>query len=429
MKERLLILLSLSIACLLPACNKKVIVETKVKSVTDPTFGNIDFELDQQQLESKGINYDDLLKFTIHNPDGEDTIFEAAFVKNYNEVGYFAPCLCNYTGKQDRPEISFGIMKEKNNPDILVGRDVTIEVLEKGGYAKTRSLVDVANKLTYEELGDDNLAYANFRDVTAVGTIASYIPSRRIFRGSSPFNYKSNPDGRNLIADAYLKVYDIESEISLANSDIEIQNFMDELKIERPDSPTYNYYYDSMNQELPYKTFFAVNIGSDYYDISTPGRNGSLVRDVIHYIAERVTKTGYESMPFYFHCNEGKDRTGFFAMILEALCGVPLNDIVSDAMLTFKNYYNVSKVNNREKYDCLSELLIYRHIYSILIKDPVRELGEINWYEFDAKKAVEEIIAKKPSALRDGVLYYLNSILKVNPEDTRAVLSWLGQIN
>lgn len=436
MKERLLILLSLPIACLVNACgnnNNKIVVQTKIKSVTDRAFGNVDLDLNQQQLESKGINYDDLLKFTIHNPDegGEDTVFEAAFVKNYNEVGYFAPNLCNYTGTQERPEISFGIMKEKNNPDALVGRDVTIEVVEKGGYADTRKLVDVATKLSYEELGEDNLAYANFRDVTSVGTISNCIPARRLYRGSSPFNFKSNPNGRDVIADAYLEVYEIESEISLADTDTKIAEYMSEIGKRHENSHTTLDYYNKSKDEtdLGKKSFFAVCLGSDYFDTSRKGVDGDATKTAFQYIAKRFDEVHSKSLPIYFHCNEGKDRTGFFAMVLEALCGVPLNDIISDAMLTFKNYYNVSRANDRQKYNCLAELLIYRQVYSILVDDPVNELGKINWYEFNAKMAVEKKIGSKEAALKEAALHYLGTVLGLTANEIKSIESWLSFAN
>lgn len=412
------------------ACNKKIVVETKVRSVCDKVFGNIDFELTQTEFESKGINYDDLLEFDIHNPldGGKDTVFEAAFVKNYNEVGYFAPCLCNYGGTNERPQVSFGIMEEKNDPDILVGRDVTIKVLQKGGYHKTRELVDVATKLTYEELGKDNLAYANFRDVTTVGTIGKYMYSNRLFRGSSPFNPKDNPDDRDMVADSYLDFFNIKSEISLANSEEKIEELMKDLKLKRPTSASLKYYEDSkLTEVLSEKSFFSVDLGSDYFTIDKPGKDGANALRVFEYAAIRCRdQVSDVALPIYVHCNEGKDRTGFIIMVFEAMSGVPIEDIVADAMLTFKNYYNVSIVNNREKYDTLANLLIYRQVYSILIENPSKELSKINWYDFDAKQKVEEIIAKKPNALKNGAFRYLDSI-QLSDDFIHTLMGWISK--
>lgn len=431
--KRVGLIFFLPIALLSNACNNKIIiVETKVRSISNPLFGNIDFELTQSEFESKGINYDDLLKFTIANPldGGEDIVFEAAFVKNYNEVGYFAPCLCNYGGTCERPELSFGIMPEKNDPQFLLGCNVKVEVIKKSGYAKTRNLVDVAKKLTYEELGKDNLAYANFRDITTVGTISSYMHDKCVFRGSSPFNAKDNPDDRDFVADAYLGFFGIKSEVSLANTNDKIAELMLEVEAKRPYSNTLTYYKESqMGGDISEKKFFAVDLGSDYYDMSHDDKDAMNTRKVFEYIAARCQNEADKHLPVYIHCNEGKDRTGFIVMVLEALGGVPLEEIVSDAMLTFKNYYNVSVANNKEKYDTLANLLIYRHVYSILLEDPCKELPEINWYEFDAKKAVEEIVSKDGNALQDGARYYLSDILKLGGDKIKILTSWLSKSN
>lgn len=426
-------LLKASIALFLPlvflGCNKTTSkIETKVKEVSDPTFGNITFNLTQKDFEEKGFNYDDLMKFTIHdyNNQGDDLSFEAAFVKNYNEVGYFAPCLCNYGGTNESPEISFGIMSEKDNADSLVNKSVTIEMVKKQGYRATRELVNVATKLTYEELGKDNLAYANFRDVTNVGSIANYIKAGQLYRGSSPFNSKDNPDNRNYFADFCLGDESIESEISLADTDAKIEGYMKSIASEHPNSNSLRLYNESKEKEGTEKSFFSVCLASDYYTTSIPNKNGNLVKQVFEYFAER-SKAGYKS--FYFHCNEGKDRTGFFAMVLEALMGVPLEDLVADAMLTFKNYYNVSIVNNKEKYDALANLLIYRHIYSILIDNPAEQLGKINWYNFNAKEEVEKIVSKGQVSLKEKAEKYLLNVLGVDEEKIQAIQDWLKPDN
>ena len=43
--------------------------------------------------------------------------------------------------------------------------------------------------------------------------------------------------------------------------------------------------------------------------------------------------------PYLVHCTEGKERAGFASMLLEALMGADEEEIVSDYMLSFTNYY------------------------------------------------------------------------------------------
>lgn len=57
--------------------------------------------------------------------------------------------------------------------------------------------------------------------------------------------------------------------------------------------------------------------------------------------------------PFLVHCLEGKDRTGFAIMMLEALMGWDEAQIVADYMVTYANYYGVEP--GIEKYDIIVE--------------------------------------------------------------------------
>ena len=51
--------------------------------------------------------------------------------------------------------------------------------------------------------------------------------------------------------------------------------------------------------------------------------------------------------PYLIHCNEGKDRAGFVAALLEALGGAEAEEIVEDYMLSYENYYHVEHHSDR----------------------------------------------------------------------------------
>jgi protein tyrosine/serine phosphatase len=59
--------------------------------------------------------------------------------------------------------------------------------------------------------------------------------------------------------------------------------------------------------------------------------------------------------PFYIHCYEGFDRTGFFAALLEAFAGASVEEIVEEYMLSYEWVYHVKK--NGEQYTILSGLI------------------------------------------------------------------------
>lgn len=435
MKERLLILLSLPIACLAFSCNKaKPVVETKVHEVTMPAFGNVNFEITHNEFVKAGFNYNDIVEVTFHNYDGSgrDISYEVAYVTNYNEVGYYCPCLCNYEGKGERFDIAFGMSPLKDHSSILVGKPVTITMKEKNGYAKIRNLVEVSKKLTYEELDEDNHAFANFRDVATVGYISDFINPRRLYRGSSPFNNKDNPDDRHHVADRLLGGYGIHTEISLSGTDEKIAAYMEQRKKDYKESPTVKLYETKYEEEMKNRKFYSEDLGTDYFTIrenNDVGKcGGDLCRGIFEYISVRC-KDGDVPQPVYIHCNEGKDRTGFFVMILEALAEVPVNEIVNDFMATFKNYYNISRPNNRIVYDAIANLTIYRFIYSILIDNPVEQLPNVKWYEFNAKQEVERILGGNGVSIKKYAVNYLEKIIGLDHSHVEHIREWISNAN
>ncbi|MBQ4253071.1 MAG: tyrosine-protein phosphatase, partial [Erysipelotrichaceae bacterium] len=59
--------------------------------------------------------------------------------------------------------------------------------------------------------------------------------------------------------------------------------------------------------------------------------------------------------PYLVHCTEGKDRTGFVIMLLEALAGAPYQQIADDYMLTYDNYYKINPEKEPAKYRTILE--------------------------------------------------------------------------
>ena len=57
--------------------------------------------------------------------------------------------------------------------------------------------------------------------------------------------------------------------------------------------------------------------------------------------------------PYLVHCTEGKDRTGFVCMVLEALCGVNYAEIEADYMITYANYYGITPEKDAERYETI----------------------------------------------------------------------------
>ena len=60
--------------------------------------------------------------------------------------------------------------------------------------------------------------------------------------------------------------------------------------------------------------------------------------------------------PVYIHCMEGKDRTGFVCMLLEALSGASVGEMRADYMQSYANYYGINEAETPEAYAAVSSL-------------------------------------------------------------------------
>ncbi|MBR4450255.1 MAG: tyrosine-protein phosphatase, partial [Clostridia bacterium] len=71
------------------------------------------------------------------------------------------------------------------------------------------------------------------------------------------------------------------------------------------------------------------------------------------------------------HCTEGKDRTGFVCMLLEALVGASYEEIEKDYMITYDNYYGINPEKDSARYTVIVENVLQPMIKSMTGKDGV----------------------------------------------------------
>lgn len=57
--------------------------------------------------------------------------------------------------------------------------------------------------------------------------------------------------------------------------------------------------------------------------------------------------------PCLIHCVEGKDRTGFVCALLIALADAGYQEIIDDYMITYYNYYRITKEDKPDKYNAI----------------------------------------------------------------------------
>ena len=79
----------------------------------------------------------------------------------------------------------------------------------------------------------------------------------------------------------------------------------------------------------------------------------------------------------YIHCIEGKDRTGFFCMILEGLAGASYEEIVDDYMLSYKSFYDISYEKEPDCYLALKTNTIDKYMCNVCSVDNVENISYI----------------------------------------------------
>ncbi|MDA8410132.1 MAG: tyrosine-protein phosphatase [Treponema sp.] len=196
---------------------------------------------------------------------------------------------------------------------IGVGSKFTIMLSGPEGYLtqyEVRKLKRTDNRADYAS----DEAFANFRPI-AIGSIGPGL----LYRSSSPID---NQLGRASYADKLSAAAGVRTIVNLSDS------------------------ADSLAGFLAAKNFASPHYASLAKDGQVLFLNMNLAFSSDEFRAKVVK--GLEFMadhegPYLFHCTEGKDRTGFYAALLEALMGASKEAIVDDYMQSFINYYGVKK--------------------------------------------------------------------------------------
>ena len=190
---------------------------------------------------------------------------------------------------------------------------ITITMKEKGGYREQwliRQLVRTNERADYAHLSDE--AFANFRVIDTTGMGAG-----KLYRSASPINPAL---GRNTYADQAAQNAGIITVVNLADPSNTYEG-------------TENSYYSTC--QVAY-----VNLGMDFLSEATLNGLAEGMRFIIN-----------NDGPYLIHCNEGKDRAGLVAALLECLMGATLDEVIDDYMETYYNYYGVEE--GSEQYDAI----------------------------------------------------------------------------
>ena len=231
---------------------------------------------------------------------------------------------------------------------IALGDTVEITLVEKAGMLAYQELCALKYSNDRADYTDD-ATFANFRSVTA-GSIGN----GKLYRSASPIN---NAHGRASYANDFIETAGVSTVLNLADSDEDIAEY---IATEDFDSEYYLALYEAGK-------VMALDMTANFFSDKFAA---SLV-DGLRFLAQN-------NPPYSIHCTEGKDRAGFTIMLLEALMGAKLQEIIDDYMLSFYNYYGIDKESEPERYEAVLNNNLMVMLYHVTGADSMETLAQID---------------------------------------------------
>ena len=297
-------------------------ISATFKVCEDKSFGGVNIDASPEEFAAA---------FPAQFGDSVDAHFSSGFVLEdipfydgyYEKVNH--PVLLIYPGEY----IQFAYCSGDSMWDIsgcAEGDTVTISVREPGKYLDRQNAmasVYVDDRAAF----DSDEAFANFRPM-----VGGKLRENWLFRGVSPVN---NTHLRAYTANSFLEKNGIAYVLDLSDTEESFTSYREK---------------DDFLSDYTAALHDSGNIA--LLGLSASYRSDAYRRSLAEGLRDLTAHEG----PFYIHCTEGKDRTGFVCLLLEALAGASFDEIETDYMKTYDNYYGISKQSDPAKYDALKEL-------------------------------------------------------------------------
>ena len=329
------------------ACNKKQEKPHKLENCAihhDDEFGGAYINISIQKFNDLGFAFGDSVNLTFTTGDK---------VVKFEDIGYYSGYYVPagqelVVGYKGYDSIKFCInygedIYAKNN--FNENTKATITINKEGKYKEIEDTLSISYSDDRSQYTSDE-QFANFREIRA-----GLMEPGLIYRGASPID---NSRKRTEIVDSLLEKNNIKYNIDLADK---------ESAIGGSKYTIHDYFKGLQNKnKVVFLGMAAAYKAEDF--------------------ANKM-KTLFESMlnndgPYYIHCLEGKDRTGYVCMVLEALCGATYQELIDDYFITYKNYYGIEK--GTKKYDVIKELHIDEMIRYVFGFEKNVLLGTANFH-------------------------------------------------
>ena len=305
----------------MPGCGSKEDQNLSVTTgvVKDEEFLNVYIDLTIDEFNALGFAFGDSVDIAFDNG------------KSYEDIpyysGYSVPVgqmlLCGYPG-YPHPVIARNYGESTwAEFEMTADSKVTVTLREKGKYAATQELYSLSY-YDERERYDSDVMFANFREVKG-GNLAS----GKFYRSASPCDNQHN---RASYANALAEEYGIGFALNLSDNETKYADHVAQ-------SDFTSVYYDTLFQN---GKVLLLSMNANYRSDGF----AAILSGAFLAMAE-------EDGPTLIHCVEGKDRTGFACALLLALADATEQEIIDDYMITYANYYRITKESDARKYEAI----------------------------------------------------------------------------
>ena len=312
----------------------------------DEKFGAALLNMSQEEFEDLGFRLGDSCSVTFQNGYALTDVpyFNGYYVKNG------APVIVAYPG-DPYVRITLNNMGIWDSAGLNNGDSVTITLEQAGKYLAIQEALGQIYSFDREAYPSDE-AFSNFRAFSAGDLKENFL-----FRGASPVD---NSRGRAAYVDDLLEKHGVRFVIDLADSEADMQGYF----------AAGDFRSDYVKTLYGQGDVVLLDMGSGY--------TGDAYKQKV---AQGLRAALEAEGPIYIHCMEGKDRTGFVCMLLEALAGASYDEMMRDYMTTYENYFQVTREKTPEKYDAIVDLYFVPFMEFLHGTDDLAELQSADYRE------------------------------------------------
>lgn len=266
-------------------------------------YGNMDTTIKSEDFESQGFELGDVCTITIG-----DTIYDAPYVRSYGDV---EPGNCLFHDHYGVLEFAICYGNYANTYGFKEGDTVSITLKQKAGYLDTFLIRDIHSSEKREDYASDTI-FANVRPV-----VLGEIGFNKLYRSCNPIL----GDARGPYAYWLLQNCGIRTIINLADKQEDLLPMAEKMN-------PYGFYAQLVRSQ----DVIGCDMGIAFFDDEFIKK----LHDALVFMAEHQS-------PYLIHCNEGRDRAGYLAALLEGLMGASVSEIYNDYMASFDHYFGIKE--------------------------------------------------------------------------------------